>query len=49
MIVLYEPPMENWGVRGGKPSSEVDFGFKINIGKFRIIFLNSNFNFFNPF
>lgn len=30
-IVLIEPPLENWGVRGGKPASEVDLGFKINV------------------
>lgn len=30
-IVLYEPPLENWGVRGGKPASEVDFGFNITV------------------
>ncbi len=30
-IVLYEPPLENWGVRGGKPASEVDLGFKIDV------------------
>ncbi len=31
MIVLYEPPLENWGIRGGKPASEVGPGFKIEI------------------
>jgi hypothetical protein len=31
MIVLLEPPMENWGIRRGKPASEVVFGFKIDI------------------
>jgi len=30
-IVLHEPPLENWGLRGGKPASEVDLGFDINI------------------
>ena len=30
-IILFEPPLENWGVRGGKPGSEVDFGFKIDV------------------
>ncbi|AEG17774.1 tautomerase family protein [Methanobacterium paludis] len=30
-IILLEPPLENWGVRGGKPGSEVDFGFKIDV------------------
>lgn len=28
-IVLQEPPLENWGIKGGKPASEVDLGFKI--------------------
>lgn len=31
MILLLEPPLENWGVRGGQPASEVDFGFKIDV------------------
>jgi phenylpyruvate tautomerase PptA (4-oxalocrotonate tautomerase family) len=31
MIILLEPPLENWGVRGGKPASEVDFDFKIDV------------------
>lgn len=30
-IVLHEPPLENWGIRGGKPANEVDIGFKIDI------------------
>lgn len=30
-IVLYEPPLENWGVKGGKPASEVDMGYKLNV------------------
>ncbi|PKN77471.1 MAG: tautomerase family protein [Deltaproteobacteria bacterium HGW-Deltaproteobacteria-10] len=30
-IVLHEVPMENWGVRGGKPASEVDIGFKVKV------------------
>lgn len=30
-IILLEPPINNWGVRGGKPASEVDFGFKIDV------------------
>lgn len=28
-IVLYEVPMDNWGIRGGIPASEVDLGFKV--------------------
>lgn len=30
-IVLYELAMENWGVRGGQPASEVDLGFEVNV------------------
>ncbi|TWH57301.1 phenylpyruvate tautomerase PptA (4-oxalocrotonate tautomerase family) [Desulfitobacterium sp. LBE] len=30
-IVIYEPPMENWGIKGGKPANEVDLGFKIDV------------------
>jgi len=30
-IVLVEPPMENWGIRGGVPTSEVDLGFEVKI------------------
>lgn len=31
MIVLHEPPMENWGLRGGRPASELELGFDLNI------------------
>ncbi|MCE5214902.1 MAG: tautomerase family protein [Methanobacterium sp.] len=31
LIILLEPPLENWGVRGGKPASEIDFDFKIDV------------------
>lgn len=31
LIVLHEPPLENWGVRGGKPASEVQLGFKVEV------------------
>jgi len=30
VIVLHEPPLENWGVRG-MPASEVDLGFELNV------------------
>lgn len=30
-IVINEPPMENWGIKGGKPASEVDVGFKVDV------------------
>lgn len=30
-VVLDEHPMENFGVRGGLPASEIDFGFKVEV------------------
>ncbi len=30
-IVLHEPPLENWGVKGGKPASEVELGYNITV------------------
>ena len=30
-ITLIEAPLENWGVRGGHPASEIPLGFKINV------------------
>jgi phenylpyruvate tautomerase PptA (4-oxalocrotonate tautomerase family) len=30
IIVLHEPSLDNWGVRG-KPASEVDLGFNLNV------------------
>lgn len=30
-IVIHEPPLENWGIRGGKPASELDLGFNVKI------------------
>jgi len=31
LITLNEPPLENWGIRGGYPASEVDIGFKLDV------------------
>ncbi len=31
LINLREHPPENWGVQGGKPASEIDIGFKVNV------------------
>jgi len=31
LIILHEPPLENWGIRGGYPASEVEIGFKIDV------------------
>jgi phenylpyruvate tautomerase PptA (4-oxalocrotonate tautomerase family) len=30
-IVLNEPSLDNWGIRGGLPASEVDIGFKLDV------------------
>jgi len=30
-IVLNEPPLENWGIRGGKPACEVAMGYEIKV------------------
>ncbi len=30
-IVVHEPPLENWGIRGGVPASEVDLGFSLKV------------------
>jgi phenylpyruvate tautomerase PptA (4-oxalocrotonate tautomerase family) len=30
-ILLQEVPLENWGIRGGIPASEVDLGFKVEV------------------
>lgn len=30
-IVLNEVALENWGIRGGVPASEVDLGFRLDI------------------
>jgi len=30
-IVLVEPAMENWGIRGGHPASDVDLGFRVDV------------------
>jgi phenylpyruvate tautomerase PptA (4-oxalocrotonate tautomerase family) len=31
LIVLHEPPMENWGIRGGRAADEVDLGFPVEV------------------
>ena len=31
LILLNEPTLENWGIRGGYPASEVDIGFKLDV------------------
>jgi len=30
-IVLHEPPLDNWGLRGGLAASEIDLGFDLNV------------------
>jgi len=31
LIVLNEPQLDNWGMRGGIPASAIDLGFKIDV------------------
>jgi phenylpyruvate tautomerase PptA (4-oxalocrotonate tautomerase family) len=31
LVVLKELPLDNWGVRGGMPASEIDLGFKLDV------------------
>ncbi len=31
VIVLHEPELDNWGVRGGLAGSEIDLGFNLNV------------------
>jgi phenylpyruvate tautomerase PptA (4-oxalocrotonate tautomerase family) len=30
-IVLHEPALENWGIRGGQAADEVDLGYRLDI------------------
>lgn len=30
-VLLREIPPEHWGIRGGRPASEVDLGFKVDV------------------
>ncbi len=31
VVAIVESPTENWGVEGGKPASDVDLGFQVDI------------------
>ncbi len=31
LIVIHEPPLENWGIRGGRSADEVDLGFRLDV------------------
>ncbi|WP_321495981.1 tautomerase family protein [uncultured Desulfobacter sp.] len=31
VVVLSEPELNNWGVRGGIPASEIDIGFNLKV------------------
>ena len=31
LVVLHEPPLANWGVRGGKAATDVDLGFALDV------------------
>jgi phenylpyruvate tautomerase PptA (4-oxalocrotonate tautomerase family) len=31
LIVLHEPSMEDWGIRGGQAACDVKLGFKLDV------------------
>jgi phenylpyruvate tautomerase PptA (4-oxalocrotonate tautomerase family) len=31
LIVVYDVPLENWGIRGGIPACDLDLGFNVNV------------------
>ena len=31
LVVLHEPALENWGIRGGQAATDVDLGFKVEV------------------
>jgi phenylpyruvate tautomerase PptA (4-oxalocrotonate tautomerase family) len=31
LIVLHDVPLENWGILGGTPASDVDLGFEVGV------------------
>ena len=31
LIVLHDPPLENWGIRGGQAGCDVELGFKVDV------------------
>jgi phenylpyruvate tautomerase PptA (4-oxalocrotonate tautomerase family) len=31
LVVLHEPPLENWGIRGGKAATDVQLGFELDV------------------
>ncbi len=31
LVVLHEPPLENWGIRGGQAATDVQLGFDVNV------------------
>lgn len=30
-IIVYDVPLENWGIRGGIPGCDLDLGFKVDV------------------
>ncbi len=31
LVVLHEPALENWGIRGGQAATDVQLGFKVDV------------------
>jgi len=31
LVVVHEPPMQNWGIRGGRSADEVELGYRLDV------------------
>lgn len=31
IIIINEPPLDNWGIRGGAPASQTELGYKLDV------------------
>ena len=31
LVVIHEPPMQNWGIRGGRSADEVELGYRLDV------------------
>ena len=31
LVVLHEPPMQNWGIRGGRSADQVELGYPLDV------------------
>jgi phenylpyruvate tautomerase PptA (4-oxalocrotonate tautomerase family) len=31
LVIIHEPPMQNWGIRGGRSADEVELGYRLDV------------------